>query len=66
MFPTREGYRFDGWDGELTNRTSDKTVKAKYVQQFSVNVTYNYPTGSENSVILLDINETRELTFTPD
>jgi uncharacterized repeat protein (TIGR02543 family) len=64
--PTREGYRFDGWDGDLTNITANKTVKAQYVQQFKVNVTYNYPLYSESSTTLLDINTNKSFTFTPN
>lgn len=34
--PEREGYRFDGWDQSYSNITRELTVKAKYVQQFTV------------------------------
>lgn len=34
--PEREGYRFDGWDKAYSNITGDLTVKATYVQQFTV------------------------------
>lgn len=34
--PEREGYRFDGWDKKFTNITGELTVKATYVQQFTV------------------------------
>lgn len=34
--PEREGYRFDGWDKAYSNITEDLTVKATYVQQFTV------------------------------
>lgn len=34
--PEREGYRFDGWDKTFSNITGELTVKATYVQQFTV------------------------------
>ncbi len=34
--PEREGFRFDGWDHSYSNIIGDLTVKAKYVQQFTV------------------------------
>ena len=34
--PEREGYRFNGWDKAYSNITGDLTVKATYVQQFTV------------------------------
>ena len=34
--PEREGYRFDGWNKAYSNITGDLTVKATYVQQFTV------------------------------
>ena len=34
--PEREGYRFDGWDKAYSNITGELTVKATYVQQFTV------------------------------
>ncbi len=34
--PEREGYRFDGWDKTFDNITSDITLTAKYVKQYTV------------------------------
>ena len=35
--PVREGYDFDGWDGDYTNVTSDRTITATYtVKQLTV------------------------------
>ncbi len=34
--PEREGYRFDGWDKTFSIITGELTVKATYVQQFTV------------------------------
>ena len=34
--PTRSGYRFTGWDVAFNNITSDTTVTAQYIQQFTV------------------------------
>lgn len=40
--PTREGFRFIGWNGTAANVTADMTITAQYVQQFSVTfVDYN-------------------------
>lgn len=53
--PEREGYRFDGWDKAYSNITGELTVKATYVQQFTVEF-LDY----DNSVIdtqLVDYNE---------
>lgn len=52
--PEREGYRFDGWDKTFSNITGELTVKATYVQQFTVEF-LDY----DNSVIdvqLIDYN----------
>ena len=53
--PEREGYRFDGWDKTFSNITGELTIKATYVQQFTVEF-LDY----DNSVIdiqLVDYNE---------
>lgn len=34
--PEREGYRFDDWDKTFSNITGELTVKATYIQQFTV------------------------------
>ena len=34
--PVRSGYRFTGWDKAFNNITSDLTVTAQYIQQFTV------------------------------
>ena len=34
--PTRAGYRFTGWDVAFNNITSNTTVTAQYIQQFTV------------------------------
>ena len=34
--PSRSGYRFTGWDVAFNNITSDTTVTAQYIQQFTV------------------------------
>lgn len=34
--PTRSGYRFTGWDVAYNNITSNTTVTAQYIQQFTV------------------------------
>ena len=34
--PTRAGYRFTGWDVVFSNITSNTTVTAQYIQQFTV------------------------------
>ena len=34
--PTRSGYRFTGWDVAFNNITSNTTVTAQYIQQFTV------------------------------
>lgn len=34
--PEREGYRFDGWDKTFSNITGELTIKATYIQQFTV------------------------------
>ena len=40
--PSREGYRFVGWDKSFDNVTSDITIVALYIQQFKVSfVDYN-------------------------
>ncbi len=41
--PTREGYRFDGWDveGDVTNVTSDVTITARWIQVFTVSFNAN-------------------------
>ena len=38
--PTREGYRFTGWDNSFNNITSDLTVTAQYVQIVYYTVTF--------------------------
>ncbi len=64
--PTREGYRFDGWDGTYTAVTSDVTVTAKYVRQFTVRfVDYDgteirTQTLDEGAVVEVPENPTRE------
>lgn len=34
--PDRDGYRFDGWQGNWENVTGNRIVLAKYVQQFEI------------------------------
>ena len=34
--PDRENFRFTGWDKPLTNITSDTTITAQYIEQFTV------------------------------
>lgn len=38
--PTRENYKFSGWDGDYTNVTSNRTIKAKYSEKGSYIVTF--------------------------
>lgn len=42
--PTREGYRFDGWnivEGDVTNVTSDVTLTARWIQLYTVSFNAN-------------------------
>lgn len=38
--PTRENYKFSGWDGSYTNVTSNRTIKATYTEKGSCTVTF--------------------------
>lgn len=38
--PTRENYKFSGWDGSYTNITSNRTIRATYTVKGSYTVTF--------------------------
>lgn len=38
--PTRENYKFSGWDGSYTNVTNNRTIKATYTEKGSCTVTF--------------------------
>jgi len=61
--PSREGYRFAGWDKSFDNITSDITVSAIYIQQFKVSfVDYN---GTVLKDAWIDIGSSATLPSTP-
>lgn len=39
--PTRDGYRFTGWQGTYTNVTADTDITAQYIKTYSITVNTN-------------------------
>ena len=61
--PKREGYRFNGWDKTFTNITGELTVRATYIQQFTVKfVDYD---GSVIDTQVVDYNESAKAPQSP-
>jgi hypothetical protein len=64
--PTRDNYRFTGWDIDFTNVTANITVTAQYIEQFVITVIQSQNGIISPETISIDLNTNQSFTITPN